>query len=170
MKRIILGIMAVFLLSGCSVGREFRETVYDTIDAKGHWTEASYEILFGVPEGARCVSEMETEKCFLTEDGNLEIKSVRMLADGIDFASMQLTGGADYLEVVETTRFSLPQYSVCWWDENAEQRRYCRADIVIDDIYAYALVCSVPENAGTSLDGEVQKILNSFGIFYNEGV
>lgn len=162
-------ILSLALLGGCS-GAAW-ETVSDDIpsEAVAVWQEDAFSIWTALPQGA--VLEEETDGCkrYRVEETGLELQTRIFLASSLASAVRQLSGlSEDRVTVVETTRFSLPEYQFAWYDPGAA--RLCRADLVMDGMTCYAVVCATPEDAGDSLLGEVRAVLATFGLSRDEGV
>ena len=53
-----------------------------------------------------------------------------------------------------------------WYD--ADAGRLCRADLILDGMTGYALVCSLPAGQGADLAGAAQPVFGSFGLYTDE--
>lgn len=165
-------ILAILLLSGCASEQVQRETVMDASPtAVKAWTEDSYELIFGIPEAATLAYSENCCNCYVVDDGAMEIYGVKLLASDMESAVKRLSGyEADALKIMELSRFSLPEYRFCWYAQSGEGARNYTADIVIDDIYTYAIVCSTAEQAGNQYSELAQSVFSSFGLYFDEGV
>ena len=166
MKVLVL-LLSLALLAGCSAGGW--ETVSDDIpdEAAAVWQEEAFSIVTALPQGAALVAESDGLQRYRVAETGLELEQRVFLAHSLESAVRQLTGlPADRVTVVETTRFNLPEYRFAWYD--ADAGRLARADLVMDGMTCYALVCSTPEAAGGSLAQEARAAFAGFGLYYDE--
>lgn len=170
MKVICLMAM-LFLLSGCT--KPVWETVEDEVPVTAvvGWQESAYEIQLGVPDGLELLEETGDRTWYGGEQSLLEVETSRFLAADWQGAVEALTGvPAEQLTVLQTSRFDLPEYQVAWIAATEEGIRLYRANLVMDDMTCYAVVCSRPEEAGTGLDQEISQVFSTFGLYVEEGV
>lgn len=155
------------VLSGCSA--PVWETVEDLQPADAVMIqEPPYAILIGLPEQAVLVGE--TGDTCLYEAGELEILTTRFQASDLEAAVRQVSGyGADRLDILQTTRFDMPEYQFAWYSETAEGGRVYRADLVMDDMTCYAVVCSTPEASGTGME-QARAVFATFGLSEQDSV
>lgn len=166
MKVLVL-LLSLALLAGCSAGGW--ETVSDDIpdEAAAVWQEEAFSIVTSLPQGAALVAEEDGLKRYRVEETGLELEERVFLSHSLDSAVRQLTGlSEDEVTVVETTRFNLPEYQFAWYD--ADTGRLARADLVMDGMTCYALVCSTPEAEGAALGQEARAAFAGFGLYYDE--
>ena len=103
------------------------------------------------------------------QDGSYEITATVLTEDDPENAIRALTGfDADRLQIVRTTRFSLPEYQFAWSAATGEGERLYRAAMLCDERYCYALCFSVPAGSGTSYDSIQESVFASFGLYYDE--
>lgn len=161
--------LALALLAGCS--GPIWETVDDQLpgEAVPVWQETAYTISAGLPEEAVLVSEEAGLQRYRVDETGMEVESRVFLAWSPAAAVRMLSGreAAD-LTILETARFGLPQYQFAWYD--ASTGRLCRADLILDGMTGYALVCSLPEDQGADLAAASQPVFGSFGLYTDEGV
>ena len=165
-------LLCVFLLSGCKAQGDIRETVNDFVpEHQQVWTEKSYDFIFGVPEGMTETFSRDDWTCYEEQNGGLEVYTVKLLSSSVN-SSVKLISGTDpeKLYIVESSRFSLPEYKFCWCAHSDEGARVYYADIVIDDIYTYGLVCSAPEERWKRYSEQTETVFSTFGLFFDEGV
>ena len=170
MKRVCL-VLLCLLLSGCST--PVWETVEDEIPvaAVSSWLEEAYTVQFGVPESVSLLEEREGWQVYGTEDGSLEIETRTFLTSGLESAVRTVSGfEAEELTILQTTRFGLPEYQFVWLAQTEQGSRLYRADLVLDGMDCYAVICSRPESAGDDYDQEIRQVFSSFGLFTDEGV
>lgn len=172
MLKKLFPLICILLLTGCAQSDVSREVVSDQMpEVIETWNTGSYEVIFGVPDQAVMTYADERETCYLLNDGELEVYGLKFLSSDKNAAVRYLSGfDTARLQVLETTRFSLPEYRFCWTAQSEEGNRLYSADVVIDDIYSYAIVCSTAEDAGNKYMEQVKNVFSSFGLFFNEGV
>lgn len=150
----------LLLLVGCSVQPTAWETVAD-VPASGQGN-MEYEIMVGLPETALTD---ESETCRHYETADLQVDVWTFFVSDMDTAVRQLSGfEAEKLTVLQTSRFGLPEYQFAWYCQTEEGGRLCRADLVMDGMTCYAVVCSFLEDAGESAWTEARQVLSSFGL------
>lgn len=168
MKRGYL-LAALLLLTGCS------KPVWETVDDEmplvpaASWQDTAYEIALGLPEGVTLREETADARLYAGEA--LEVETSRFLTSGMESAVRALSGyEADEMTILQTTRFGLPEYQFAWVSQTEQGSRLYRADLVLDGMDCYAVVCSRPESAGDTLDPAIRQVFSSFGLFTDEGV
>lgn len=173
MKKLLLGALgALLLLSGCA-GERVWETVSDTpgdlvetvASAMG---EEPYEIIFAVPDDAvlETFSQTETYTAYEAADGAYQIESLVLDTPDIDTVISTLTGLVpETVETIKTKRFSMPEYRFVWYALTEEGGRLCRASVLTDTEYSYALVFSAREDAGARSRACRDGVLSSFGLY-----
>ena len=140
------------------------EQIYNRV-----WQEEAYTITLGLPQEAVLQEADAGRSRYRVAETGLEIMTEVFLSSDLHSALRHVSGqDADSLTVLETTRFSLPEYQFAWYE--AETGQLCRADLVMDGMTCYAVVCATPEDAGDSLLGEVRAVLATFGLSRDEGV
>lgn len=157
------------LLCGCA--SPVWETVADDVpqEASAVWQEEAYTITLGLPQAAVLQEADAGRSCYRVAETGLEITTEVFLASEQDSALRHVSSQpADSLTVLKTSRFGLPEYQFAWYE--AETGKLCRADLVMDGMTCYAVVCATPEAAGDSLLDEVRAVLASFGLYRDEGV
>lgn len=173
MKKMLLLFCLVLLLSGCGAAAPVWETVDDTLPAEpvGSWLEDAYTIVVDAPEGTDLLASTDGCQLYGTASGDYEVETDVFLASSLDSAVRQLSGyDSDRLLIVETTRFSLPEYHFAWYTETEAGGRLYQADLVMDGTCCYAVVCSSLESAGNAYDSDSRQVFSSFGLYYDEGV
>jgi len=132
---------------------------------------APYIITYGVPNDA--TEEPLSEKnrsLYVGQNGDYEILSEVITAATLDDALRQVSGfGEDELEIVETTRFGLPDYRFAWSSVSDEGEYVSEASLVEDGDYYYALVFSVRQGLGGQYDECAASVFASFGLYGDEG-
>ncbi len=146
------------------------ETVDDEVIPASGPIEEPYVITFGVPDDATMEPLSAHDRgLYVAENGDYEVYSDVIAAPNLDQALKAVSGfGEDELDVVETTRFGLPEYRFAWASASDEGGRVSRAALVEDENYFYALVFSVKEGLGTKYDEEAEAVFSSFGLYGDE--
>lgn len=173
MKIVSCLLLLAVLLCGCSGAEPAWETVDDVLPSEpvSSWQEEAYTITVGVPAEAALLASSNGWNLYATETGDCEIQTGAFLASSLDSAVRQLSGyDADRLLIIETTRFDLPEYQFAWYTDREEGGYLCQADLVMDGMRCYAVVCSRAEAAGSAYDGAIRQVFSSFGLHYDEGV
>ena len=131
--------------------------------------DRAYTITIGVPRDATEVLNLNGSKLYRHEGGEYEILTKVFFAEDADRAIEQLMGTKkNDLCVMETTRFSMPEYRFTWYD--ASEQALLRADLVMDKNTCYAVVFSVDEQLGRKYDALVTETFSTFGLHFDEGV
>lgn len=163
--KIIALVGILFLLTGCSIQTASWETVEDhSVSAE----QALYGIAVGLPETALTD---EVEGCRRYETQSLQVEVSTFFASDFDDAIHRLSGfSADKLTILQTQRFGLPEYQFAWYCQTEEGGKLCRADMVMDGMTCYAVVCCAPENGGEAAREEARQVFSSFGLLPEEVV
>lgn len=170
MKKICLLLAGLLLLCGCQAEPQW-ETVDDDVAAVSAPVQEPCAITFGVPTDAteELRSEEADRSIYVQDAGDYEIISDVIEASDLDSAVRQVSGfETKNLDLVETSRFGLPEYQFAWTSESDEGRRISRASLVEDGSYYYALIFSVREGAGTTYDDCAEAVFSSFGLYGDE--
>jgi len=161
----------LLLLSGCAAEPAW-ETVNDENTAAASAEErAPCSIRFGVPEDAaeQMISPDGTRNVYTQAGGDYEIVSEVIPAESLDEAVRHVSGfGADEVQLLETTRFGLPEYRFAWSDESDEGRYVSRASLIRDGSYFYSLVFSVREGLFDKYSDCAAAVFSSFGLYGDE--
>lgn len=169
--KLLAWIALAILLAGCSASEPSWETVSDsTVTEASHWTQNALGITYGIPETLQTHSQTEDGIYYVINEGELIVSSDTMLASDLNTAVSLLTGReAEELTVVETERFGLPEYRFAWCDtSNQGELRLYTADLVMDDIYGYLLLCSTDAAAGNQYDQQIETVFSTFGLYFDE--
>ncbi len=155
---------------GCASDAVTWETVDDEIVEASGPAEEPYIITFGVPSDVDANPLTDgSRSLYVQEDGDYEILSDVVTAPNHDAAIEQVSGfPADELDVLETTRFGLPEYRFAWVSESDEGSYVSQAAVVEDGNYYYTLVFSAREEVGNAYDSCAEEVFASFGIYGNE--
>lgn len=167
--RFIVLVCLVLMLTGCSVHTAGWETVEDFVPTATETNDSPlYAISVGLPDAALTD---EAEGCRRYETGTLQVETSTFLASDVNSAVRHLSGyEAERLTILQTSRFDLPEYQFAWYSQTEEGGRLCRADLVMDGMNCYAVVCSAPEEAGEGSWTEARKVFAAFGLSPAESV
>lgn len=178
MKKLLTGALAALLfLSGCAGTRAW-ETVNDTPDdvvevSASAVGEEPFTIIFSVPADAvlETFSQTDAYTVYAHPDGDYQIEAIVLRSADIDEIVSQLTGLVpDAVETIKTKRFSMPEYRFVWYALAEEGGYLCRANVLTDAEYSYALVFSARDDTGTTYSACRDAVLGSFGLYTDEGV
>lgn len=158
---------AILLLSGCGLQTEVWETVEDPISVSSE-AEPIYDINIGLPEAALTDT---AEHCCRYETESLQVETSSFFATDLNDAVLYLTGfEAEKLTILQTGRFGLPEYQFAWYSQTEEGGRLYRADLLMDGMTCYAVVCSYAEDAGENAWDEACGVFSAFGLSPIEAV
>lgn len=168
----LLGLIAgLMLLAGCSTADTLWETVSDFHSTEQcHWSETAFGISYGIPENLQMSCTSDDGARYEINGGEMIVSSEVLLASDLETAVAQLTNKeAEELSVIELERFGLPEYRFTWCETTAEGHLLLHtADLVLDDIYGYALLCSTDASVGNQYDHQMEAIFSTFGLYYDE--
>ncbi len=166
----MLALALTVLLCACVGSVPVWETVDDDQVCQAPLRRPS-TIIFAVPDGAasEAFSPDDLRRVYTAPDGSYEISAtVYETAEPTD-AIRQLTGLDEArLEIIRTTRFSLPEYQFAWSAEAGGENRLYRAAMLCDEHYCYALCFSAPAGDYADYDSIQQSVFASFGLYYDE--
>lgn len=170
MKKIILPLMILMFLTGCS--SPVWETVDDTVEVTvASWLDEAYSIEVGVPQAMTLLDASDGCSIYTNDDGSLEVETRTFLASDLDTAVQMLTGyRASDLNILQTRRFDLPEYQFAWVAQTEQGSRLYRADMVVDGLDHYAVICSTLETIGDTYEADVRQVISTFGLYTDEGV
>ena len=166
----MLALALTVLLCACVSNVPIWETVDDAMVCQQPLRRPS-TIIFAVPDGAtsEAFSPDDPSRVYTAPDGSYEITATVYETSDPKSAIRQLTGfDEDRLDIIRTTRFSLPEYQFAWSAETDGGDRLYRAAMICDEHYCYALCFSAPALCGTSYDSIQQSVFASFGLYYDE--
>ena len=171
MKKGIAMCLLLVFLTGCS------SPVWETVDdvsadaATVSGTDAAYRIETSLPQGMELLGQTDGWSIYSNADGTMEVETRTFPASDIA-AAVKLLSGRDpeYLNVLQTERFGLPEYQFAWVSQTECGQQLHRADLVIDGTDCYAIVCSTLEQAGNAYSDEVRQVIAAFGLYSDEGV
>ena len=171
----VILLLGVLTLVGCAAKQE---PVWETVEDGGEVRQASYlgeayTMMFDVPQDAvlQTFSGEPGKAVYEQADGDYTILSEVLLCADADEAIRRVSGfDADQLSVIETNRFGMPEYQFAWYAGGDEGGRIYRADVLVDDLYCYALTFSVREGLGSFYDTTEKQVFASYSLFYDEGV
>ena len=148
--------------------------VWETVDAEIVQPVAARRpssIVFAIPEGAvrETFAQDSMSQVYSAPDGSYEITATVFDTADPDAAIALLTGfDASQLQIVTTTRFSLPEYQFAWCAAADSGERLFRASVLCDEQYCYALCFSRPAASGTDYDSTCESVFATFGLYFDE--
>lgn len=173
MRRCILLFLLCLLLAGCAAPElPPPETVCDTLLPEKAALPNPYTITIAVPPDAQKneLTPGGSQTVYRQKDGAYEIITRLILANDRKSAIRQLTGfEAHQLQVVETTRFHLPEYRFVWYVPGDPEGTLCRGAMLRDGQRYYTVVFAAPESAGTRYNAVATEVFASIGLDYDEG-
>ena len=158
------------LLAACGGEAAVTERVTDSVPASVAAGER-YSIAVAVPpEVQEDALRLGAERVYRPEDGRYEIVTKSLLAECADSAVHQISGyAAKELSVLETTRFSMPEYRFAWYEADGGDGWICRADLLQDGDCYYCVICRVRESAGENCGQLATEVFSTVGLFTDEG-
>lgn len=168
MKRyLVLLCMLLALLGGCARAEVVWETVDDGIVQPVSAASEPMQIMFDVPEGAELVGLTEDWRAYRQPDGDYTITARTLAAADLDEAVCAVSGySMDALRAV--LRDQEGRCCFGWYVPETDGGRLCRAEILSDHDYYYALVFDVREDAGTTYHSTEEQVFASFGLISQE--
>ena len=171
MKKVIcLVVFMSLFLSGCSTAAW--ETVEDgdaAVSALGQID--TYAIELDVVKDMTLVVEDEYGSVYSTQHGEMEVETRTFVASSPETAVAMLSGlSADTMTILQTGRFGLPEYQFVWVSHTEQGSRLNRADLLMDGVQCYAVICSTSEQAGNSYDEQLRHVFATFTLETEETV
>lgn len=158
-------ICCLFLLTGCAA-QPVWETVEDGCETTVHCTD--YDLLLPLPKQAEVIGSRNGDTLY--QMGSMEVLATTFYAADYQAAVKHLSGyEAEKLNILQTSRFDMPEYQFVWCSQSEEGCMVYRADLIMDDMTCYAVVCGAPETDDTFQDG-VRQVFSSFGLSAPEQV
>ena len=155
----------LFLLTGCTATPVW-ETVDDSCETAVQCTD--YDLLLPLPNQAEVIGTRNGDTLY--QMGSMEVMTTTFYAADYQTAVKHLSGyEAENLNILQTFRFDLPEYQFVWYSQSEEGGMVYRADLVMDDMTCYAVVCGAPETDDTFHDG-ARQVFSSFGLYVQEQV
>ncbi len=162
-------LILTLLLCGCRAEPDW-ETVDDAAVQVSATVEPPYIITYGVPADASMEPlSARNRGLYVGEGGEYEIMSDVISAASLDDALRQISGfGLDELDVIETSRFGLPEYRFAWSSASDEGEYVSEASLVQDGGYYYALIFSTRQGLSGKYDDCAEEVFASFGLYGDE--
>ena len=163
MKRwMVLGLSAfLVLLCACARAEMTWETVDDTMEPAVSLADAPMRMVFDVPEQAELLGETAGWCAYAHPEGDYEIVARTIQAASLEEAVFAVSGlPEDELRAVLRSGAGGCDFS---WYAGGEGR-LCRAEILSDRDYYYALTFSVREGASSTYHSTQEQVFASFGL------
>ncbi len=174
MKRILALTVVLLCLCGCAASEQTWEYVRDSeVYPVGSYLDEAYTMFFELPSDAQCSREETTaaRQVYAHENGDYELIAETMLCSSMQSAVRRLTGfEASGLQVIQTKQHGLDEYQFAWYTNGDEGGKLCRADIVFDGIYCYALSFYADEQTAMQYDTTADEIFASFSLYFDEKI
>lgn len=164
--------LGVCILTGCAAQRTW-ETVNDTLPVHTLQQKKACAVSFEVPQDAVAAASSAGGAVRLYEhaDGDYEIAAQTIIGSSLDSVVQQLSGfEAEQLQILKTTRFGLPAYQFAWYTSGDEGGKLCRAGLIVDDPYCYAVTFCVRESCGAVYDDVADRVFASISLNTDEVV
>ena len=158
-------ISCLFLLTGCSA-QPVWETVEDGVIAAARQTD--YDLLLPLSDQAEIIGTRNGDTLY--QMGSMEILATTFYAADYQSAVKHLSGyEAENLNILQTSRFDMPEYQFVWCSQSEDGGMVYRADLLMDGMTCYAVVCGAPETDDTFQDS-VRQVFSAFGLYAPEQV
>lgn len=174
MKKWLTTICAALLtaaLAGCAAQYTW-ETVDDTIpDTPVSAMEGGCRLCIDAPEDASAPAYADSGclERYAQADGTYEITVQTLLSSELDGVVRRLTGFApEQIDVLKTQRFGLPEYQFAWVSSGDEGEFLCRAAVICDGDYYYALTFAAKEDCAAELAQTARAVFASMRLNANE--
>lgn len=170
MKKMWMACAMLAMLCGCAQMQPTWETVDDSLAlAAGSFLDNAYVMEFDVPVEAE-KSSSGSRSVWAEENGDYEIACETVLSSDVEAVIAELSGfPAEQLQIVQTTRYAMPEYQFAWYTSGDEGGRLCRADVLTDGTYCYALCFSCREELAREYDTTAQTVFATFRLQGSEG-
>lgn len=153
--------LSLMVLCGCAA-----RPAWETVDDDLSGAPAAYEMQLALPEQAVELESRQGENLYGV--GAMEVTTAAFAAKDLDAAVRYLSGfAAERLTILQTQRFDMPEYQFAWYSQSDEGGRLCRADLVMDGMQCYAVVCTAPEGED-AFARQCQQVFSTFGLFVPE--
>lgn len=163
----IAAISMVWFLSGCTAQNTW-ETVKDVLPEEAvSVMEDAYRVWLDVPDDAllALASDDGTQMVYEQTEGEYEITVQTFLSSEPESVMRRLTGfEPEQVQTLQTRRFGLPEYQFAWFTTGADGGWLCRADLLQDDVYCYAVTFSVREGIGAKYAETAQQVFQSIAM------
>lgn len=161
MKKICLIFFFSVLLCGCS-----RQTLYEPVtDVYTDEIATMQHVVLNLPEDA-AVQTMEHESAGMLYLCDNYCVTVQTLPGGdVERTMREITGfSKDQLMIIQTCRNGLDQYEVAWSAAGEGEDQVCRATVLDDGKYHYAVSVMADASAAGKLTDTWQSIFHSVGL------
>ncbi len=161
MNRVVWLGMALLLMMGCSAKQVVYETVSDVMPVCAP-ADAPYEIEVTLPDDARALSSTDEGCLYEAADGAYTIYTRVMVTDGLDAAVYALSGFAQPQLRLDSTDGEREACQFAWCSAGEQGQMVCRAKILREGDYYYALCFSLKEGLGGAYNQRINAVFSSF--------
>ena len=159
MKRMVILLLALLLLTGCSSAADF-ETMQDVHGEQQ--LPAMRQVHYQLPQDASAQAIQSSYGQLYFCDG-FEITLQTFSAGDLDRTLRELTGfHRAELSVIETGTKGIARYECVWTAAGEEGNMVCRAVILDDGNYHYCMTAMADENDALQLKSTWQALFDSF--------
>lgn len=164
MKALLIMLLAA-LLTGCSAETVWERVTDSDLRTEAVWQAQAYTVQLAIPAQAELTERSDGVMLYSVDDGSCEISSHVFLASSADSAVYYLSGlRSSRLNVIETTRFGLPEYHFAWFAQTEAGGRIYQADLVMDGTHCYAVMTSAAEERAKDYDELFRQVFSGFGL------
>lgn len=162
MRIVILMAVALLLLAGCGAPEEF-ETMLDVSYEQPVQTAAAIDLALPEEAAACFVGDPQAGTVYLCTDYTVSV--VTLPGGDLDATLRTVTGfGADRLQPVQVYDGESKRYHCAWTAVGEGTEQTCRAVILDDGAYHYALTVMADSEKAGELQPAWQQLMDSFGL------
>lgn len=162
MHRILWVGAVLLMLIGCGARQPVTyETVSDVLPVCAP-EDAPYEISITLPEDARELTRTKTGALYEASDGAYTICTRVIVSDGLDAAVYALSGFAQPQLRLDTAAGDREECQFAWSCAGEQGQMVCRAKVLREGDYCYALCFSLKEGLGWEYNERINGVFSSF--------
>jgi len=168
MRRIFPFLALLMLFSGCEKRAEIvYETVTDVLPVCAV-ADAPYQIEVALPGDAVEITSDVTGTLYEASNGAYSIFTRVMVSDSLDAAVYALSGFAQPQIRVDSDANSAQICQFAWCSAGEQGEMVCRAKVIRQGDYCYALCFSLKEGLGREYNGCMNDVFSSFSLIPTE--
>jgi len=161
MNRVVWLGMVFVLMIGCNAKQVTYETVSDVMPVCAP-EDAPYEIVVTLPDDARELSRSDEGCLYEAADGAYTIYTRVIVTDGLDAAVYTLSGFAQPQLRLDSTDDGIEACQFAWCSAGEQGQMVCRAKVLREGDYCYALCFSLKEGLGRAYNDRINAVFSSF--------
>ena len=169
MKIIVLTLMSALLFSGCA--HSAWESVCDIQTSVSAVTapDTSYKQSVSLPDEITLVESKNDWNVYAMDNGAFEIETRKFLASSPDSAFKVLSGfSEENLNALRIQTGDLTEYRFVWVTNSEQGSRIHTADLMMDGMECYSVVCSVNAEESINYQDEIQQVISSYTLVSDE--